>query len=674
MIPVLYGKAETDFTHNGQGVLIDTVKAVVTEERHGEYELSLQYPITGKWCNLIGKGSIIKAKANDTSDLQLFRVYKISKPIKGIVTISANHISYDLHGFPLAGFTVENVTAQEAIEHALESSPISNRFSAYSDIDTVNSTEIITPCSIRALLAGQRGSILDTWGGEYEFDNFVIKLHAHRGADNGVTIDYGKNLTELTHETETSDCYTHLLPYASYTVGESESDPVAREGEHIVLLTEQILPIPGAENMGVTRVLIKDFSEDFGNEMPTETALRNKATAFIASTNTGKPRVNITVSFIPLWQTEEYKSIAPLERVSLCDTVKVRYTKLGVTASAKVVKTVYNALLERYEKITLGDIKETLADLMLYRFDGERARINAERARVYAEAGRVTAEQGRVTAEQGRVTAEQGRVTAEQGRVSAETSRVSAEQDREDAETARKTAEAGRVTAEQGRVTAETSRVTAEQGRVSAETSRVSAEQDREDAETARKTAEQGRVTAEQGRVTAEAARAAAEATRNADEIDRKNAEIARSAKFTQLMNWESISTVELDAASDTITVNLSSNYDELRITAIGTMSGGNSARVYINGQTDYIRFEVFLGGTGNNTVSVFDFQKPRLGYVFAEFAASGAALSRVADTGVFMNVASINIQKYSSITISGTAESTTFNAGTRFVIEGRKY
>ena len=89
MIPALYNKSETTFTHNGVGLLSEAVKATVTEERNGSYELSLQYPITGRLYSEITEGAIIKAKANETSEPQLFRIYKSSKPINGIVTYSA---------------------------------------------------------------------------------------------------------------------------------------------------------------------------------------------------------------------------------------------------------------------------------------------------------------------------------------------------------------------------------------------------------------------------------------------------------------------------------------------------------------------------------------------------------------------------------------------------------
>lgn len=359
MIPILYAKGETDFTHNGLGILRDTVSAKVTEERNGAYELSFQYPITGQWFDLIEKGCIVKVKANETSELQLFKIYKLSKPIKGMVTYSAEHISYALNGLPLAGFSIASATPQMAMRRALRDTPLEHSFTAESDISTLNSTKIKTPCSVRGLLGGQDGSILDVWGGEYEFDNFNVILHAHRGADNGVTIEYGKNLTDLKQEEDISECYTHLMPYAVY----NQDNGNGNSEEIYVYLTEKVIALPTAEKLGHEKALIMDFSEYFGdNEIPTEAKLRARAKSYIASADLTTPKVNITVSFIQLWQTEEYKNIAPLERVCLCDTVSVYFSKLGVSASAKVIKTDYNVLSEKYESVTIGDAKSNFAD------------------------------------------------------------------------------------------------------------------------------------------------------------------------------------------------------------------------------------------------------------------------------------------------------------------------
>lgn len=359
MIPILYSKDETDFTHHGQGHLTDTIKATVLEERNGAYELTLQYPITGQWYSSITKSAIIKATLDDSRGTQLFRIYRSTKPLKGIVTFYAEHISYDLNGLPLAGFSCAGTTPLVAINKTLEETPLAHPFSAWSDISTLNGTKIKKPSSVRGLLGGQEGSILDVWGGEYEFDNFTIKLHAHRGEDNGVTIEYGKNLTDVKQESNIAECYTHIMPYAVY----NRDDGNGNTEEVYVYLTEKTMPLPNAPSLGHYKAFIYDCSGEFADdEVPTEAKIRIFANRYIADHDLVTPKVNIKVSFIDLADTVDYKNIAPLERVRLCDTVAVKFSKLGITAKAKVIKTVYDVLKERYESVTIGDAKSSFAD------------------------------------------------------------------------------------------------------------------------------------------------------------------------------------------------------------------------------------------------------------------------------------------------------------------------
>lgn len=359
MIPVLYSKDETNFAHHGLGNLTDAIKVSVPEERNGEYELTLQYPITGQWYSRITEGAILKAKLDDSRGNQLFRIYKSTKPLKGIVTFYAEHISYDLNGLPLAGFNTAGSTPLVAINKALEETPLEHPFSAWSNIATLNGTKIKEPCSVRGLLGGQEGSILDVWGGEYEFDNFTIKLHNHRGADNGVSIEYGKNLTDVKQESNIAECYTHIMPYAVYT----RDDGSGNSEEVYVYLTEKVIALPNAPSLGHYRAFRYDCSGEFGDdEVPTEAKIRVFANRYIAKTDLVTPKVNITVSFVNLADTVDYKNIAPLERVRLCDTVTVKFSKLGISAKAKVIKTVYDVLKERYESVTIGDAKSSFAD------------------------------------------------------------------------------------------------------------------------------------------------------------------------------------------------------------------------------------------------------------------------------------------------------------------------
>lgn len=356
MIPILYAANETVFTHNGLGLLADAIRCEVTEERNGIYEALIEYPITGIHCDGIAEDCIVKILPNEISNPQLFRIYKTGRPINGTITINLEHISYMLNGNPVTGYNVGGVGAAGAIQGALTAATFTHGFSAWSDITTLNSAKLDDPLSVRAILGGTAGGILDKWGGEYEFDNYVVKLHAQRGSATDVVIEYGKNLTDINQERNITDVYTSLFPYAKYVV----RTPEGVETEHLVLLTENVLDAPNASSYAHKRAKIHDFSGDFDGEV-TEAMLRAKALAYLAANPIDVPSVNIKVSFVQLWQTAEYANIAPLERVKLCDTITVKFSKLGITATAKVIKTVYDTLLERYINIELGTAKSNFA-------------------------------------------------------------------------------------------------------------------------------------------------------------------------------------------------------------------------------------------------------------------------------------------------------------------------
>ena len=364
MIPILYKKGASNYSNNGIGHLKDAISCKVTEERHGDYLLTLQYPISGAWYSDIVEGAVVKAKANETSELQLFRIYKSSKPMKGVVTFYGEHISYDLKGLPLCALSMRGTTPGAALTAGFSASVLSHGFTAWSDITTLNNINITKPRSLRNFCGGEAGSVLSVWGGEFEFDNFVVKLHKHRGANNGVVINYGKNLTDAKQERNISDCYTHFCPYAiKKTETRNAAGEVTETSEETITLSDGVIELVNPENIGHTKAYTLDISDKFadGEEM-NESNLRAHAEEYIASHKLGVPKVNITLSFMQIWDSPEYSKIAVFERVALCDTVTVRFSDLGIDAEAKVIKTEYDSLEERFSKIEVGDAKSTLAD------------------------------------------------------------------------------------------------------------------------------------------------------------------------------------------------------------------------------------------------------------------------------------------------------------------------
>lgn len=348
MNPVLYESTESTFETNGLGVLSDTISCQVVEERNGIFEITLEYPLTGIHYQEIKQRRIIFVKPNPYEDPQPFRIYRITKPLSGKITVYAQHISYDLSGVPVSPFSSSSVTG--ALSGLKTNAAVTNPFSFWTDKTSTGDFAVTAPTSTRTLLGGSDGSILDVFGGEYKFDRWTVRLYNNRGKNSGVSIRYGKNLMDLQQDENISNVVTGIYPYW-----------LSSEGE-LTELPEKIVNAPGTYDF--TRISAIDFSGDF-EEAPTEEQLRDRANDYISSNNVGVPTVSITVEFQPLEQTEEYKDIALLERVNLCDTVNVEYSELGVSATAKCVKTTYDALKDKYISIELGDAKTNIADTII---------------------------------------------------------------------------------------------------------------------------------------------------------------------------------------------------------------------------------------------------------------------------------------------------------------------
>lgn len=351
MKPILFSENATTFTTNGLGRL-DCISCLVTEERNGMFELEMEIAETAEHADAIEMSSIIVAKPSDGANNQPFRVYKITKPINGKFKVYAQHISYQLSYVPVMPFTVTAsssacATALQGLKtNAAESCP----FNFSTDVTTVSGFEISAPMPLRTCLGGVEGSILDQFGGEYEWDGYDVYLKSHRGVQNPtVTLRYGKNITDFNQEKNISETITGLCPFWKDS-----------EGNNLVTLTEKVIESQYAANFPFNRTSVLDMSDNWENQ-PTENQLRLAATARLNASGVGIPKVSIKVSFVNLWDTEEYKEVAALQTVKLCDVINVQFEKYGINTTAKVVKTQYDVLAERYNSVEVGSIRTSLA-------------------------------------------------------------------------------------------------------------------------------------------------------------------------------------------------------------------------------------------------------------------------------------------------------------------------
>ena len=343
MKPVLYSSTETAFTSNGLGVLNDAVSAVVREERNGAYELTMEYPADGIHFSDISARTIILAKPNPTDSPQPFRVYRITKPIGGIVTIYAQHISYDLSGVAVSPFSANTLSEAIAKMHS-NALPSDQPFTLTTDMDKGTGLSITAPASFRAMMGGQENSLVDIYGGEYSYDKYSIVLNANRGEDRGFTLRYGKNLTSFDQDENCAAVYSHIYPY--WTDGTTTVE--VNNGEY-----GKLVPTTGTE-LPYTKILPKDLTSYFESQ-PTAADLLITAKTYASKAQLGVPKVSLTVSFAQLEENG-------IDRVNLCDTVTVVFPKMGVNAKAKVVTAEYDVLLERYTTLEIGSSTQGIAD------------------------------------------------------------------------------------------------------------------------------------------------------------------------------------------------------------------------------------------------------------------------------------------------------------------------
>lgn len=348
MIPILYKPdAKTKI-----GWLAEASDCQCTEERNGVFELEFQYPMLGRYAADLVIDRYVKAKPNAPAANQFFHIRKVSKPINGMFTVSCEHISYALSGYPVPTVSASG-NAQVAINAILTAAKNQlgkdTGFSVATTDITLSSSIALTNVSARAALGGVSGSVLDVYGGEYEFDNHTIKLHKARGKDRGVRIAYGRNMTELKCDIDMDSAYTGIYGYV--------------KNDNVDLHSYKAVTNSSGIN---AKTLIRDFSSDFsgGDSKITQSGLDSAVAAYAAANDINSPTVSMTVSFVDLSQSPEYASFSALESVSLCDTVQIYHKDLNINIKAKVIKTVYDVLRERYISIDLGSPRANFADVI----------------------------------------------------------------------------------------------------------------------------------------------------------------------------------------------------------------------------------------------------------------------------------------------------------------------
>ena len=375
MRPILYNANETAFETYGLGE-IDATKAQVTRERNGNYTLYIEYPASGPLAGTFKNDMRIKSDAGLRTKNQTFFISRISKDSTGILKIYAKHISHLTEKMAIRNNTNATGTAQAALAIWALNALGGIRFDTWSDIDLTSKTSwnIADFKTARDALGGVKGSILDVWGGEYEFDNTVIRLHKQLGRKSPTVLEYGRNILRAEDDQDIEGAYTSVYPYATYTPeNQGTGEGGATSQQVTVELPEKYVDGPYIGLYNERRVLIVDFSSNFKDkEVPTIDKLRRLAKEYAINNRLGLPKINTKIEYVDLSKTLDYKLTQILEEAELCDIVPVYYPQIGLTSEdAKLTTIVYDVLLEQNDSVEVGVIGDGFKSSMTSNLSGK---------------------------------------------------------------------------------------------------------------------------------------------------------------------------------------------------------------------------------------------------------------------------------------------------------------
>lgn len=347
MIPILYEKTETAFISNGLGRLRDCISCIVSEERNGIYECDFEYPVDGANYDLIQVGRIIGVTHDDTGDIQPFDIVSFTKPIDGVVTFHCVHISYRQSYLTVTGSGINSLSAAFTL---FGNATPANPFTYSTDKTSTGYLGCADgiPRTVRQMLGGIEGSVLDAYGGEYEWDRWNVILHSARGQMRDFTIRYGVNMLDYNEEYDSSDCYSTCIPFWT-------------DGENKVIGDKQTAT--GITPSGREQCIPLDVSDKFESQ-PTKAQVNSTGLSVMNSQNPTVPAQNIEVSFVRLQDMGEYAMYQTLLQCRLCDTINVIFPDFNSGGQFKIVKTEWNVLESKFESMELGSLSVSLSEAL----------------------------------------------------------------------------------------------------------------------------------------------------------------------------------------------------------------------------------------------------------------------------------------------------------------------
>lgn len=348
----IYKAGNENFEMNGDAVLHPSV-CKIEEELKGTWKMSLENPPDAN-VNLIKAGAVIKTDTNIAKN-QLFRIYSHDKNDNG-VSATAYPIFFDA---ARETFLTDSRAVNRTGQQALDILFANTRYSGTSDILAANTAYWQKKNCIEALNSDEENSFLSRWGGEPVYDNYHVTVNNRAGGDYGARAEFGYNLAGIAEKVNYENVVTRIVPqaYNGYMLNGSEPWVDSENINKYPVVFTKIIEYNDIK-------LQADCSGDetgFADLEALRTELIHRAKAEFAA-GIDEPAVSYDVTIVDLEQTEEYKDIKTLVKIGLGDTVLCKNRNLNIETKERVVKIVYDCILQRNDEITLGMNDNTYFD------------------------------------------------------------------------------------------------------------------------------------------------------------------------------------------------------------------------------------------------------------------------------------------------------------------------
>ena len=341
-----------DFSRNGLGVIPNVLNAKVVDEINGEYSLTFEYPMSEPMATELVEDRIVKCKVADGTS-QCFIIKKIQKNFDKM-SVYCTHLFYLLYDNFLEDTYPQNLSPKPFLDHILSRANYQLPFTTTSDIAATSTARYVRKNCVEAILGDIDNSMYNLFGMELKRDNWNIGLKARLGSDKGEKLIFGKNITGVDVNIDTTGVYTRIMP-------------IGFDG---LLLPEKYVDADNINEYPYPRICLYEFPDivydpeqegAYHNLEDAYQALRDAVSELYAN-GINKPLINISVNWVELSKTEEYKQYSALERVDLGDTLTCNL--FGMDYTTRVIKTEYNPLTDRIDKFEIGTFQPNIATSM----------------------------------------------------------------------------------------------------------------------------------------------------------------------------------------------------------------------------------------------------------------------------------------------------------------------